>query len=90
MPSPVVTRNDGANMSASGLLGRGGRPVAAAAVLGIAVVVGTGLLAVSAERQQVEVTRDATAAQGLASANDEGALTPNLGHGWWITPRLAA
>jgi diguanylate cyclase (GGDEF)-like protein len=59
------------NMSASGRLGRGGRPVAAAAVLGIAIVVGTGLLAVSAERQQVEVTRDAMAGQGLASANDE-------------------
>jgi diguanylate cyclase (GGDEF)-like protein len=59
------------NMSACGRLGRGGRPVAAAAVLGIAIVVGTGLLAVSAERQQVEVTRDAMAGQGLASANDE-------------------
>ncbi len=62
--------SDGVNMSAPGRLGRGGRPVAAAAVLGIVVVLGTGLLAVWQGRQQAEVTRVAMAGQGLALAND--------------------
>ncbi len=42
------------------------------------------------QRVPVDVEPAGQRGDGDVVVSDARALTPNLGHGWWITPRLAA